>query len=124
MDRIPCLNTAAARQEQRRIDARAAQADVRALTYQELRMAMLSAMQLAITKVPGYCVSHAGAYTESERPYVEELIDALDRVEPLEQFLRVLKDSECPMVAKLRVSLADVYARTTVDGVVQARSYA
>lgn len=123
MDRTPCFNTLAARQQQRRIDARAAHADVHAMAYQELRMAMLSAMQLAINKVPGYAQSRK-IYTETERPYVEELIDTLDHVEPLEQFLRVLKDSECPMVAKLRVSLADVYARTTVDGVVQARSYA
>lgn len=123
MDRAPCFNSAAARQEQRRIDARAAHADVHALAYQELRMAMLSAMQLAINLVPGYA-EHSGKYTETERPYVEELVDTLDHVEPLEQFLRVLKDSECPMVAQLRLSLADVYARTTVDGVALARGLA
>lgn len=123
MDRTPCFNTLAAIQHQKRIDAAAADGEAVAVVHEELRVAMLAAMQLVTNKVPGYA-THSGVHTETERPYVEELIDTLDHVEPLEQFLRVLKDSECPMVARLRLSLADVYARTTVDGVALARGLA
>lgn len=101
----------------------------RDVTFTELRTALLAGMQLALVRVPGYAMrpgpTGAGdVYVETERPYVEELINTLDHVEPLEQFLRVLKDSECPIVAKLRLTLADVYARTMVDGLVKARSAA
>ena len=121
MDRAPCHHTLAARQHQRQIDAAAARGDAHALLQQELQIAFLAAMQGIVNKVPGYMVKQAGPYVETERPYVEEVLDALDHVHPLEQFLRILNDSSCPMVAELRRRLADVYVRTTADGVSEAR---
>lgn len=121
MDRTPCYNTQAANWQQSRVDAAAAGADVYERTYTEMRVALLSAMQGIVDKVPGYMISQSGAYIETERPFVEEVVDAVDHVGPLENFLMVLKNSECPLVATLRISLADAYARTTADGVAEAR---
>lgn len=124
MSRFPCFNTVAARQKQRRIDAAAARGDAHARVLQELQVALLSAMQGIVTQVPGYVIRQNTQYVETERPYVDELTDALEHAEAFEKFLLILKDSECPMVAQLRLSLAAVYARITADGVAQARGVA
>jgi len=124
MDRAPCYNTLTQRQHQRTIDAAAARGDAHALLQQELQITFLAAMQGITNKVPGYMIKQAGPYVETERPFVDELADALEHAEAFEQLLLVMKDSECPMVAELRRRVAAVYVRTTVGGVEMARGVA
>lgn len=124
MDRQPCHHTLATSQHQRQIDAAAARGDAHALLQQELQITFLAAMQGIVNKVPGYMVKQAGPYVETERPFVDELADALEHAEAFEQLLLILKDSPCPMVAELRRRLAAVYVRTTADGVAEARGVA
>lgn len=125
MDRTPCHLTLVTAQNQRQIDAAAARGDAFALLQQELQITFLAAMQGITNKVPGYVMRQGSmAYAETERPYVDELADALEHAEAFEQFLLVMKDSACPMVAELRKRLAAVYVRTTVDGVFAARGVA
>lgn len=125
MDRTPCHHTLATRQNQRQIDAAAARGDAHALLQQELQVFFLGAMQGLTNKVPGYVIRQGSmAYAETERPFVDELADALEHAEAFEQLLMTLRDSACPMVAELRRRLAAVYVRTTVDGVEMARGVA
>lgn len=124
MDRAPCHMTLVTRQHQRQIDAAAARGDAHALLQQELQITFLAAMQGIVNKVPGYMIKQAGPYVETERPFVDELADALEHAEAFEQFLQVIKDSACPLVAELRCRLAAVYVRTTADGVAMARGTA
>lgn len=124
MDRTPCHLTLVTNQHQRQIDAAAARGEAHAMLQLELQVAFLGAMQGLSATVPGFMVKQAGPYVETQRPFVEEVLDALDHVVPLEQFMRILTDSSCPLVAELRRRLADVYVRTTADGVEMARGVA
>lgn len=125
MDRTPCHLTLVTNQHQRQIDAAAARGEAHAMLQLELQVAFLGAMQGLTNKVPGYVIRQGSmAYAETERPFVDELADALEHAEAFEQLLLILKDSACPMVAELRRRLAAVYVRTTVDGVAMARESA
>jgi hypothetical protein len=115
----PCYNTTTAN---RHLDSKASADFEFAALHAELANDMQRAMAGLQNAVPGVCGgSRDGLPREVLHSPADEIVQAVDRSECIEALMLVLKDSDCPMVARLRGALVTGYVANAVDGIAEAR---
>ena len=118
MDRTPCFNTLAADRHLRLVErADAGLEDIHAELVNDMQRA-LAGLQ---GHVPGF-VGFAGSMPrEVLNSAADEAVKAVDRAPCAEALMLVLKDSTCPLVAKLRLAVIDGYVANNADSIAEAR---
>lgn len=117
MDRTPCFNTLSAERHLRLVDkAEASLADLHAELTNDMQRA-LAGLQ---SHVPGFD-GYGSVPVERPKSTADEVISALDRMTCAEALMLVLKDSSCPLVAKLRLAVIDGYVANNADSIAEAR---
>ena len=102
----------------RRIECRAEQAgDIEAEMLEAITLGMSGLAQT----VPAYRLDRGLNYVEAPSTVADEVMEALEYPQAMHDLLMVLKDSACPLVAKLRRAVADQYIKSNSAGVSQAR---
>jgi hypothetical protein len=71
--------------------------------------------------VPSFRIVSMSQTIECESIVADEVSEALQEMEPMHYLLMALKDSPCPLVSKLRVSIINQYANSTAENVAEAR---
>lgn len=120
MDRTPCFNTLAAERHLGRKDA----ADA---VMADLHAELTNDMQRALAGLQGHVPSFNGFGAmprEVLASAADEVIEALDHMTCAEALMLVLKDSACPLVAKLRLAVIDRYVENNADSIAEARGVA
>jgi hypothetical protein len=87
----------------------------------ELRTKMAQALSGFISTVPSFRIVSMSQTIECESIVADEVSEALQEMEPMHYLLMALKDSPCPLVSKLRVSIINQYAHSTAERVAEAR---
>jgi hypothetical protein len=87
----------------------------------ELRTKMAQALSGFISTVPSFRLISNGHAIECESIVADEVSEALNEMEPMHYLLMALKDSPCPLVSKLRVSIINHYSNSTAERVAEAR---
>lgn len=77
----------------------------------------LAGLQNAVPGFDGY----GSVPREQPKSAADEVISALDRMTCAEALMLVLKDSACPLVAKLRHAVIDGYVANNADYIAEAR---
>lgn len=117
MDRTPCFNTLAANKQSAKIE----RADA---GLEELHAELTNDMQRALsglqTHVPGFD-GYGSVPREQPKSAADEVVQAIDRAPCAEALMLVLKDSTCPLVAKLRLAVIDGYVANNADSIAEAR---
>lgn len=117
MDRTPCFNTLAADRHLRLVErADAGLEDIHAELTNDMQRA-LAGLQ---SHVPGFD-GYGSVPVERPKSTADEVISALDRMACAEALMLVLKDSACPLVAKLRLAVIDGYVANNADSIAEAR---
>ena len=117
MDRTPCFNTLAANKQIAKIErADAGLEDLHAELTNDMQRA-LAGLQ---THVPGFD-GYGPMPVERLKSTADEVISALDHMTCAEVLMLVLKDSTCPLVAKLRHAVIDRYVADNADSIAEAR---
>lgn len=101
-----------------RDEARAAAID---LVHTELRVQMLAGMSGNLKSVASYAKNSAGEPRETMRSVIDAVLEAMDALQCAELLALVLAESECPIVGRLRIALAERYARDNCEEIAQAR---
>jgi len=101
--------------------ARDAADDELAAIGAELRTKMAQALSGFISTVPSFRIVSMSQTIECESIVADEVSEALQEMEPMHYLLMALKDSPCPLVSKLRVSIINQYAHSTAERVAEAR---
>ena len=119
MDRTPCFNTLATNRHLARKDAAdSALADLHAELTNDMQKA-LAGLQNAVPSFAGG--TSTALPREVLKSAADEVVEALDYMEPAEALMLVLKHSACPLVAKLRRAVVDRYVESNVDSIAEAR---
>ena len=119
MDRTPCFNTLAAERHLRLVErADASLEDLHAELTNDMERA-LAGLQ---THVPGFdgC-TRDGLPREVLKSPADQVVLVMDRMTCAEALMLVLKDSTCPLVAKLRLAVIDGYVAENADTIAEAR---
>ncbi len=119
MDRTPCFNTLAANWQSAKIErADAGLEDLHAELTNDMQRA-LAGLQ---THVPGFdgC-TRDGLPREVLKSPADQVVSAMDRMKCAEALMLVLKDSTCPLVAKLRREVVAGYVAENADSIAEAR---
>lgn len=98
----------------------------------ELRTKMAQALSGFTSTVPSYRIVTTKLFVDGEIEYrhhatectsavADEVSEALNEPQPMHCLLMALKDSTCPLVSKLRVSIINQYANSTAENVAEAR---
>ena len=117
MDRTPCFNTLAADRQ----NAKIACADAElAEIHAELTNDMQRALAGLQTHVPGFD-GFGSVPREVPKSPADQVVSAMDRMACAEALMLVLKDSTCPLVAKLRREVVAGYVAENVDYIAEAR---
>ena len=117
MDRTPCFNTAETRFHLGRIEAAdSALEDLHAELTNDMERA-LSGLQ---THVPGFD-GYGDLPREQPISAADAAVQAMDRMTCAEALMLVLKDSTCPLVAKLRREVVAGYVANNADSIDEAR---
>jgi len=104
------------------LDRDEARAAAIARVQTELRIAMLAALGGIHQWVPSYSNGAPCADPRESTISVHDAVaEANDHMACAAEMALVLAHSECPLVAKWRKSLADVYARDNAEHIAQAR---
>lgn len=115
MDRTPCFNTLAADRHLRLVEASSLE-DIHAELTNDMQRA-LAGLQ---SHVPGFD-GFGSMPREQPKSPADEVISALDRMTCAEALMLVLKDSACPLVAKLRRDVVAGYVANNADSIAEAR---
>ena len=117
MDRTPCFNTLAADRRLRLVErADAGLEDIHAELTNDMQRA-LAGLQ---SQVPGFD-GYGSVPREQPKSAADEVVQAIDRAPCAEALMLVLKDSTCPLVAKLRLAVIDGYVANNADSIAEAR---
>ena len=117
MDRTPCFNTLAATRHLDRIDAaNASLEDIQAELTRDMQRA-LAGLQ---AHVPGYAFGGSTA-REVLQSAADEVQATLDYMECAQALMLALKDSTCPLVAKLRTAVVERYVKDTAERLADVR---
>ena len=119
MDRTPCFNTLATNRHLAGKEA----ADS---ALEDLHAELTNDMQKALAGLQNAVPSFAGGTStalprEVLKSAADEVVEALDYMETAAALMLVLKDSACPLVAKLRRAVVDRYVESNVDSIAEAR---
>ena len=120
MDRTPCFHTLAATAHAAAVDRLDAQGGA---IDEELRNDMQRALAGLQGHVPSY-ITNGTRTREVLSSAADEVLVALDYMECAEALMLALKDSKCPLVAKLRGALIERYVRQNADELLAVRGRA
>lgn len=99
------------RRYQRQLERAEARAKRLAEIETELKVTFLAASNGADVKLPFVRFGAlAGRGRRVEQPFAEALSETLEYAVPLQALMQVLRHSECPLVAQLKLTLAQQYA--------------
>lgn len=87
----------------------------------ELSLAVLGGMAGAVKVVPSYRRANPLQITETTQNIHDAIAESMDAMECAELVALVLAESECPLVARLRLALAARYARDNCEEIAEAR---
>lgn len=117
MDRTPCFNTLVTNQHLARKEA----ADS---ALEDLHAELANDMQKALAglqkHVPGFD-GYGSVPREVLKSPADQVVSAIDRMTCAEALMLVLKDSACPLVAKLRREVVAGYVAENADYIAEAR---
>ena len=117
MDRTPCFNTLAADRHNAKIESADAElAEICAELTNDMERA-LAGLQ---SRVPGFD-GFGSVPREVLKSPADQVVQAIDRAPCAEALMLVLKDSTCPLVAKLRREVIAGYVAENADCIAEAR---
>jgi len=109
------------------LEAREARNDerVRGLN-EELEHAITQGLAGFAAGVPSYRFGSDGTHfvkVETTQTAADAVLEALQSLEPAHALMMALKDSACPLVAKLRAEVVKQYVADNAEGIDAARNY-
>ncbi len=109
------------------LEAREARNDerVRGLN-EELDHAITQGLAGFAAGVPSYRFGSDGTHfvkVETTQTAADAVLEALQSLEPAHALMMALKDSACPLVAKLRAEVVKQYVADNAEGIDAARNY-
>lgn len=109
------------------LEAREARNDerVRGLN-EELEHAITQGIAGFAAGVPSYRFGSDGTHfvkVETTQTAADAVLEALQSLEPAHALMMALKDSACPLVAKLRAEVVKQYVADNAEGIDAARNY-
>lgn len=117
MDRTTCFNTLAADRHLRLVErADAGLEDLHAELTNNMERA-LAGLQTHVPGFDGFC----SVPREALKSPADQVVQAIDRAPCAEALMLVLKDSACPLVAKLRREVIAGYVAENADYIAEAR---
>ena len=109
------------------LEAREARNDERVRSLnEELEHAMTQGIAGFAAGVPSYRFGSGGTHfakVETTQSAADAVLDALQSLEPAHALMMALKDSACPLVAKLRAEVVKQYVADNAEGIDAARGY-
>lgn len=90
---------------------------------EELNLAMLGGMAGVVNVVPSYRRVNPLQRVETTQNIHDAIAKSMDAMECAELVALVLAESECPLVARLRLALAARYARDNCEEIAEARGF-
>ena len=111
------------------LDAREARNDERVRSLnEELEHAMTQGLAGFAAGVPSYRTVYDPRFAESAKvettqTAADAVLEALASLEPMHALMMALKDSACPLVAKLRAAVVKQYVEDNAEGIDQARGH-
>lgn len=89
----------------------------------ELNLAMLGGMAGVVKVVPSHRRANPLQRVETTQNIHDAIAESMDAMECAELVALVLAQSECPLVARLRLALAARYARDNCEEIAEARGF-
>jgi len=109
------------------LEAREARNDERVRSLnEELEHAMTQGLAGFAAGVPSYRFGSDGTHfvkVETTQTAADAVLEALQSLEPAHALMMALKDSACPLVAKLRAEVVKQYVADNAEGIDAARNY-
>ena len=93
---------------------------------EELHHAMTQGLAGFVAGVPSYRMGSDGAFSrkvETTQTAADAILETLQSLEPMHALMMALKDSSCPLVAKLRAAVVKQYVADNAEGIDAARGY-
>ncbi len=109
------------------LEAREARNDERVRSLnEELEHAITQGLAGFAAGVPSYRFGSDGTHfvkVETTQTAADAVLEALQSLEPAHALMMALKDSACPLVAKLRAEVVKQYVADNAEGIDAARNY-
>ena len=109
------------------LEAREARNDERVRSLnEELEHAITQGLAGFAAGVPSYRFGSDGTHfvkVETTQTAADAVLEALQSLEPAHALMMALKDSACPLVAKLRADVVKQYVADNAEGIDEARNY-
>ena len=109
------------------LEAREARNDERVrLLNEELEHAITQGLAGFAAGVPSYRFGSGGTHfvkVETTQTAADAVLEALQSLEPMHALMMALKDSACPLVAKLRAEVVKQYVADNAEGIDAARGH-
>jgi len=109
------------------LEAREARKDERVRSLnEELEHAITQGLAGFAAGVPSYRFGSDGTHfvkVETTQTAADAVLEALQSLEPAHALMMALKDSACPLVAKLRAEVVKQYVADNAEGIDAARNY-
>ena len=109
------------------LEAREARNDERVRSLnEELEHAITQGLAGFAAGVPSYRFGSDGTHfvkVETTQTAADAVLEALQSLEPAHALMMALKDSACPLVAKLRAEVVKQYVADNAEGIDAARGY-
>jgi len=109
------------------LEAREARNDERVRSLnEELDHAMTQGIAGFAAGVPSYRFGSDGTHfvkVETTQTAADAVLEALQSLEPAHALMMALKDSACPLVARMRAEVVKQYVADNAEGIDAARNY-
>ena len=109
------------------LEAREARNDERVRSLnEELEHAITQGLAGFAAGVPSYRFGSDGTHfvkVETTQTAADAVLESLQSLEPAHALMMALKDSACPLVAKLRAEVVKQYVADNAEGIDAARNY-
>lgn len=93
---------------------------------EELEHAITQGIAGFVAGVPSYRFGSDGRFlqnVETTQTAADAVLEALQSLEPMHALMMCLKDSACPLVAKLRAAVVKQYVADNAEGIDAARGH-
>ena len=106
------------------LEAREARNDERVRSLnEELEHAITQGLAGFAAGVPNYVIGSSWSKSETTQTAADAVLEALQSLEPAHALMMALKDSACPLVAKLRAEVVKQYVADNAEGIDAARGF-
>ena len=109
------------------LEAREARNDERVrILSEELEHAITQGLAGFAAGVPSYRFGSDGTHfvkVETTQTAADAVLEALQSLEPAHALMMALKDSACPLVARMRAEVVKQYVADNAEGIDAARNY-